>query len=451
MKDVNCNSGYGSFFSPLPRLLIVVLFFCASSAHAEDLPKFMTHIEYAYKTPSTSQYAFTPKPLNLWRAGTAFLTIVEAPDYANLTYGKLITHEPDSWAVNLVTKSAKHVLDTEASQLVHAPIFPWKENKEIRNLEFGRELSFFLEQKAKATEGEKLRGVKSQQYELVFGSAKLILLVDPKTKVPLRAQLRDGEQEFVIDYLTYEDHLTFDPSVFALPPGISVEEAKSERPRPQESKDDTGAWLGPYMTYYYLHPDPSRIAESLKVVNDQGLLKNFLSMSGFYAPIMRQNPDMLPGWIQAAKEQGADMRQFMYFSLRECGSERCLSELRKNPYDFDDEGVKHFAEVKPQSVDSIPLASPEVLDFLWTNFLATGSDVGPRRIAKLVGEKWPLFESKELHAEELLIVGAAHWSLVSNAEQHKKVLSILKEESEHIPALKKVLEEVRSTEQKQSH
>ena len=342
------------------------------------------------------------------------------------------------------TRSAKHIVDTSTSQVAHAAVFSWARNDLVRKLEFGIELQFFLEQKAKETNGGEINGVKVQQYDLDIESTHLTLMIDLKKQTPLRVQMKDANGEFTIDYLSFDKHVKFDPSVFTVPNGISVENAESDESKSTDRKDLKNAWLGDFMSRYYEHPNPSRITDSLTAIKEDHMLKNFFSLSGFYAPIMRQNPEMISSWIQAAKDLGSDMREFIYFSLRQCGSEKCLSELRQNPFGYDEQGMKTFAEFKSPTVETIPLTSPDSLDFLWADFLATGSDVGPRRIARLVGAKWPLFESKNLHGGELMVVGAAHWSLVSNAEQHQKVLRVLKEESAHTPALKKVLGEVRS-------
>lgn len=215
-------------------------------------------------------------------------------------------------------------------------------------------------------------------------------------------------------------------------------------------KEIKNVWMDDFMTHYYEHPNPSRVSDSLKAIKEDHLENNLFSLTGFYAPIMRANPDMISDLVQTARDLGSDMRKFVYFILRQCGSEQCLNELRKNPYGYSERGMKIYVSVKPFTVETLPLNSPASLDYVWADFLATGSDSGVRRIVKLVGDKWPLVESKKLDFGEMLIVGAAHWSLVSNAEQHSIVLQILKEESENLPALKKVLVEVGSLPQKES-
>ena len=425
------------------------MFFCllfagATSLKAESPPEFMVQMEFVNKHPAIPPASFAAKPRKLWRAGDAYFASLETPDYENGIHGLIVTHEPHSWMVNLFTRSAKHILDTAASQVVRAPVFSYVRNDVVRKLEFGREVAFFLEHKAKHTAGGRLNGIKVDQYDLDVEAVHLKLIVDSVKRVPLQVQIRNDNNDHTVEYLSFDDHVKFDPSVFVLSPGISVEEAEPSPAKAADKKDIKNPWMGDFMTHYYQRPDPSRVADSLRAIKEDRLLNDSSPLFNFYAPIMRNNPELISSWVQVGKELGSGIRQFIYFALRECGSEQCLNELRKNPYGYDEQGMKVFSDSKRYTVETVPLNSPGSLDYIWADFLATGSDVGVRRIARLVGEKWPLFESKSLHGGELLVVGAARWSLVSNAEQHQKVLSVLKEESDRIPALKKVLGEVRS-------
>lgn len=410
---------------------------------AETPPKFMTQIEYINRQPSIPPDSFAAKPHKLWRAGEARLTSLEAPDYENGIHGLLITNEPHSWVVNLFSRSANHILDTSKDQTVHASVFSFARNETIRKLEFGSEISYFLERHAKRTRGNQVDGVLADQYDLDIDSVHLRLMVDPKKRIPLQIQMQDGKNDYRLDYLSFDDHVKFDPSVFKVPEGISVQETDSDQAT-RGKREPKNAWISDFITHYYEHPNPSRVADSFKAIKEDSMLDNSYMLTGFYAPIMRGNPEMIPSWIQTAKGLGPNMQRFIYFTLRQCGSEKCLAVLRQNPFSFDEQGVIVFSDLKPATIETMPLTSPSSLDFIWADFLATGSDIGVKRIVKLVGEKWPLFESENLHGAELRVVGAARWSLVSNAQQHPKVFNALKAESEHTPALKKIIDEVRS-------
>jgi hypothetical protein len=71
---------------------------------------------------------------------------------------------------------------------------------------------------------------------------------------------------------------------------------------------------------------------------------------------------------------------------------------------------------------SMPVDSPQVLDMLWASFFATGEDLPVKRIISV------LHLEKEGHGGQILIGGAANWSLKSNAKQHPKVLGICRNE-----------------------
>ena len=69
-----------------------------------------------------------------------------------------------------------------------------------------------------------------------------------------------------------------------------------------------------------------------------------------------------------------------------------------------------------------PKLGPRDLDCLWTSFSATGDKAPILKLISLMRLK------KEGSGIEIIIGGAAEWSLGSNARVHKKVLDICREE-----------------------
>ncbi len=62
---------------------------------------------------------------------------------------------------------------------------------------------------------------------------------------------------------------------------------------------------------------------------------------------------------------------------------------------------------------------PWVLDTLWGEFMATGESAPVERIISAL--QWVGIKG---NPNLLLVGGAANWSLISNAEQHQKVMEI---------------------------
>jgi hypothetical protein len=173
--------------------------------------------------PKVDPDSFAAKPKVAWRAGNRYARVAEAPDPGAGIYGLSIVNEPDVWLINLYDKSGKHILDTGPTTNAHVPIFPpqWS-IADFKELEFGRELSFFTKSHAARSEGEVVKGAATEKYRVTAGRANATLWIGIKSKAPVRISITNGEQTMMLEYLVYED-LPFDASLFQPPPGIRIE------------------------------------------------------------------------------------------------------------------------------------------------------------------------------------------------------------------------------------
>ncbi len=166
--------------------------------------------------------SFAAQPKVAWRAGNRCARIAEAPDPGARIYVLSIINE-DVWLINLYDKSGKHILDTGPTTNAHIPIFPPEWGiADFKELEFGRELSFFTKSHAARSEGEIIIAAATEKYKVTAGGATAILWIGAKSKAPIRISLANGEQTMTLEYLVYED-LPFDASLFRPPPGIKIE------------------------------------------------------------------------------------------------------------------------------------------------------------------------------------------------------------------------------------
>jgi hypothetical protein len=408
-----------------------------SSLADENLPKHMTQMEYVPKDSSFPTTLFPSKPVKLWRAGEYYLAALEAPDYENGIHGLFVVSQPDSWKVNLFTRSAKHILDPGPSLLVHMPIFRVEEGSALKELEFGKELEFFIKLNAKKHVTDNLIS-----YTLDIGSDSISLVVNSVTNTPKLVEKRSNTNTVTIEYLSYDNSVTFDPSVFKLPDGISTEEAAELDSDHQRLPNPKNLWVSDFLTFYYQAPNPLRISESLQAIGEEVPADSLASLVGFYGPIMEANPSLVSSWIEVGKGLRSRMQRLLFLSLRQCGTEACMQVLNQNPYAFAPEGIQTFAATKPQTFENLALTSGTNLDLLWAHFFATGSEAPVLRIIKLVSENWGRRKLQRLSTGEAVIVAAAHWALVSNAKQHPVIRDILARESKESRTLKRVLDEV---------
>ena len=139
----------------------------------------------------------------------------------------MIINEPDAWLINLFDKSGKHMVDPGPSLIVRIPIFAGTSvSMKLTDLEFGRELEFFSKNGAQRSQAEAINGSVTERYDVTIENSKLVLWMDVKSKKPIRVSLVDGGQTRTIEYLSYDDDLTFDASLFQPPAGIAMQNPK---------------------------------------------------------------------------------------------------------------------------------------------------------------------------------------------------------------------------------
>src|SRR5262249_27748599 len=126
----------------------------ASSSGIADAPS-MTRIVIRASGPRIPAESFAAKPKTFYLAGDKYGRVEEELDREQGIQGRFITNEPDIWIVNLVTKTAQHIVDHGPTFNFHAPIV-WTPKihgqpelgAEFKELDFGKELQFFRERGA---------------------------------------------------------------------------------------------------------------------------------------------------------------------------------------------------------------------------------------------------------------------------------------------------------------
>lgn len=195
-----------------------------------------------------------------------------------------------------------------------------------------------------------------------------------------------------------------------------------------ENLSDANA-LGRWITYYYLKPEPHRVAEAIRAASSQGFMKNGQKAPpfiGFIAGVMSKNPLM----VQSLAEQLTSLPEvdqpvlilgIWYSAYPE--AKPLLERLTKSMPQHK-EMIDHLlANDRPGLLD-LPLEQgPWVLDALWGNFMATGDDAPVARIISAL--PWINVRGD---VSRLLVGGAARWSLISNAIQHKPVMAACRKE-----------------------
>jgi hypothetical protein len=183
--------------------------------------------------------------------------------------------------------------------------------------------------------------------------------------------------------------------------------------------------LGRWITHYYANPEPHRVAEAIHAASSQGFMKNAQKASpliGFVAGVISKNPSM----AQPLAEQ--------LISLPEVDQPALILGIWYSSHPEAKPLLKELTQFMPKhkvmidyllnndrpTLLELPLEQGAwVLDVLWGYFMATGDEALIVRIMSAL----PWINIKG-DVPRLLIGGAAKWSLISNAIQHKAVMTI---------------------------
>lgn len=156
----------------------------------------MTKIQVRLEGPDIPAGSFATKPKVMYRAGTGYCRMEEEEDTANGNHGLLVVNEPDAWMVNLVTKTARHIVDPGPTLNCHMPLFADDPDKDASGLEFGLEMQFFKSKGAKLHQGSVLQGKQTTQYQVEIGNSKLALFTYGTPERPLAVgRVRQGSGE----------------------------------------------------------------------------------------------------------------------------------------------------------------------------------------------------------------------------------------------------------------
>jgi hypothetical protein len=116
----------------------------------------MTKIVFRRISQDIVPDSFAAKPVTLYRVADKYSRIEEPPNPERGIHNLIISKEPDGWTINLLDKTARHLIDAGPTFSARTPII-WtpKPNgqpdpdKEFQDLEFGYEVRFFRQHKAR--------------------------------------------------------------------------------------------------------------------------------------------------------------------------------------------------------------------------------------------------------------------------------------------------------------
>jgi len=149
-------------------------------------------------------------------------------------------------------------------------------------------------------------------------------------------------------------------------------------------------------TYYYQNPQPNKLISVVQVMltQDEFLTddKHFGPFAHLIATVAQDEPRVLSRLKDLRTSYAGPQRN-------------AIEQIIREGEDF----------------TTRPPDSPTHLDDLWAEFIATGREGPVKKIISALG-----YPETGL---QILLVGAAEWSLTSNAKRHKKVHAIIEQEA----------------------
>jgi hypothetical protein len=203
----------------------------ASLALAQGTPKTMNRITVQLDGSEVPQDNFARKPKTIYRAGTSYCRVEEAPDPEHNIRGLLIVNEPNAWMVNLATKTARHTVDPGPTFNCRLPIFsgPVPNAADTVDyaklgLEFGSELEYFKKMGAvRQDPGPVLQKQQTVAYFLDMDGTRFALFTYGPNEFPLLVGHTVGDKGEMFWYSGY-GQVPFDPKLFAKPEGVTIAE-----------------------------------------------------------------------------------------------------------------------------------------------------------------------------------------------------------------------------------
>lgn len=202
--------------------------------------------------------------------------------------------------------------------------------------------------------------------------------------------------------------------------------------------------IGERMAHYYEQPNPEGFPKWVKDASTVGAFDKpsaRFPMMIFMSEVVKGNPDKAAQWCKDFSGLPSFHKATIAWSVRNANvaaQTDCIESFLGLGVD----DKKRIYSSQRHDPLARAASNPSDLDMLWALFMATGSEIAVNRIIDVLGRPTPE-KGTPGSVEMLLLKGAAKWSLVSNMQQHKRVVEIVRaRQAMEAGALRKELDEV---------
>jgi len=186
-------------------VLALTLFGTIEPASARCIPKYVLKIVVSMDTPDSARKT-------IYRSGERFGRIEDPPNV-------IVVNEPDVWSVDRALRVGQHERDRDHDLVFRALIIDDFGSQHWNNFEYGCEVPFM---KTVGSVAEPVAGSDERVYEHSTEGVTARLTVS-KSDVPLRIDIRKGDETYVVIYHAWEELRDAPKALFAQPNGVSFE------------------------------------------------------------------------------------------------------------------------------------------------------------------------------------------------------------------------------------
>lgn len=225
---------------------------------------------------------------------------------------------------------------------------------------------------------------------------------------------------------------------------FSVTESKTVKPvtpPDEESLKQLSQWL----TYYYERQHSDQDIENITAMFQDGFFgrPNVVApLIMFLAEFFRQNESRIPAWQKPLHDIAPQGDAYLFRALWQAHTPNTLALLENWPDKAADKTIEEIKETPPIDLATVTIDSPAMLDMLWATFMASGNPFYVERIIGVLALPTDASD-KDASLNNMILVGAAQWSLASNAVQHERVLETCRKFADSDNAtIKKVVSDI---------
>lgn len=207
-------------------IMICSLTMLLSAADQPEI-KSMTRMDVRLMGPGIRSGSYAALPKLIYRAGSRYARMENAPDAHSRMQKVTIIAEPDAYSIDLTDKTGTHAIDQGGPNDLHLPmVLPFDPMHKLGNLdrlEFGDELEFFEKAGAVKSAGPLINAKPTDRYTLNIAGTRAELITRGGSDVPVFVSWKTKEGTYKYEYSSYQD-VPFDKTLFTRPTAIKFRE-----------------------------------------------------------------------------------------------------------------------------------------------------------------------------------------------------------------------------------